>query len=220
MVFVGQKNCSRSDWCGRGFALLLVLLAVAILAILYVIQMDAFFGPVSPVRKSVKTHRPWLEEGRIVPSDQLIKPPRPPKPAISKPLTMVALVRLGESDRGTATLEFAVSGEVRGTWSCEYSHKDRDYTMEATFAGNIDVSKTYSEGEVTDLSSPSEELDESRLYFITKGTYKQTTYNAETRAATSDEGLVYVDGWLHADYSVSGLITITTDKTWSASYEL
>ncbi len=211
MFFVGQKKRSRGGKCGRGAVLLLVLIAIAILAILYVIQIDAFFGPVSPGKSTKAEHRPWLEEGRIVPSDELIKPPQPPKPALVEPFTLPAQVSIDESGRGTATLEFAVSGEVKGAWYSEYSNEDRDYTMEATFAGNIDTDKTYSEGET---------VDESRLYFITKGTYKQTAYNAEAGTKTLDEGLVYVTGWLNTDYSVNGLIIITTDRTWSAVYTL
>lgn len=211
MAFAQTKKGSSRGWRRRGFAVLLLLLAIAILAILYILQMEAFFGPVAPGGQSTAKHKPWLEEDRIVPSDQLIKPPRPPKPAISEPLTLSAQVRMDESDRGTALLEFAISGEVKGTWYSEYSNKARDYTMEATFVGNIDASKTYSEGEAA---------DESRLYFITKGTYKQTVYNTEASTKALDEGLVYVTGWLNTDYSVSGLITITTDKTWSATYTL
>ncbi len=220
MVFIRPSRVSSGGWRGRGFVLLLVLVAVAILALLYVIQIDAFFGPVSPGKSTRAEHRPWLEEERIVPSDELIKPPQPPKPALSELLTLTATVKIDESDRGTAILEFAVSGEVKGTWYSEYSSQDRDYTMEATFAGNIDTDKTYSEGETIDSSSSSEGLDESKLYFFTKGTYKQTAYNAEVGTKTLDEGLIYVAGWLGADYSVSGLITITTDKTWSATYTL
>ena len=211
MVFVRPSKVSSGGWCGRGFVLLLVLVAVAILALLYVIQIDTFFGPVSPGKSTRADHRPWLEEGRIVPGDKLIKPPQPPKLALVEPFALTARVKIDESERGTATLEFAVSGEVKGVWYSEYSNQDRDYTMEATFAGNIDADKTYSEGEA---------VDESKLYFITKGTYKQTAYNAKTGTKTLDEGLVYVTGWLGTDYSVSGLITITTDKTWSATYTL
>ncbi len=220
MVFVQPKTglCNRRR--RRGVVVLLLLVAIAILAILYVIQMDAFFGPVAPGGRTRAEHRPWLEEYRIVPSDKLIRPPQPPKPAINEPLILNARVQLDGSDRGTATLEFAISGEVSGTWYCEYSHDDRDYRFDASFAGNIDVTKTYSEGEVTDESSSSEGLDESRLYFITRGTYKQTAYNIEAGTETSEEGLVYVTGWLHTDYSVSGLLTITTDRIWSATYTL
>ncbi len=211
MVFIRQKKGLWGGWCGRGFVLLLVLVAIAIVALLYVIDMEALFGPVAPGKSTRAEHRPWLEERRIVAGDGLIKPPQPPKPALSEPLALTATIKIDESDRGSATLEFAVSGEVKGAWYSEYSSQDRDYTMEATFAGNIDADKTYSEGET---------IDESKLYFITKGTYKQTAYNAETGTETLDEGLVYVTGWLGADYSVSGLITITTDKTWSATYTL
>lgn len=126
MIFVQPKTGSCSGQRKLGFAVLLLLVAVAILALLYVIQMDAFFGPVAPGGRTPTKHRPWLEEYRIVPSDQLIKPPQPPKPAISEPLTLNARVQLDESDRGTVILKFAVSGEVSGTWYCEYSHDDRD----------------------------------------------------------------------------------------------
>jgi len=211
MAYAQLKGVPCKGLCRRGFAVLLLLVAIAILALLYVIQMDAFFGPVAPGGRTLAEHRPWLEEDRIVPSDQLIRPPQPPKPAINEPLMLNARVQLDESDRGTATLKFAVSGEVSGTWYCEYSHDDRNYRFDASFAGNIDVTKTYSEGETT---------DDSQLYFITKGTYKQTAYNIKEGTATSEEGLIYVTGWLHTDYSVSGLITITTDRTWSATYTL
>jgi len=122
MVFGGQKKYSRGWLCRRGAALLLFLIAVAILAILYVIQMEAFFGPVARKRPAQPEHRPWLQEDLIVPSEKLIKPPQPPKPMINEPITLSANVRLDESDRGTAVLEFAVSGEVGGNWHCEYSH--------------------------------------------------------------------------------------------------
>jgi len=62
--------------------------------------------------------------------------------------------------------------------------------------------------------------DESMLYFITKGTYKQACRNTEAGTETSEAGLVYVTGWLCPDYSVNGLVTITTDRSWSASYTL
>ena len=218
MVFVGQKKGSRGGWYSRGFVLLLVLVAVAILALLYVIQMDAFFGPVAPGGRTPAEHRPWLEEDRIVPSDRLIKLPRPPKPELNKPLTVTARVRLDESERGTVILDFTVAGEVTGTWYCEYSHDNRNYTFDAAFAGNVDVTKTYSKGKIPDESSSSEGLDESKLYFITKGTYGQTGYDVVSGTETFEQGLVYVTGWLSPDSSAEGLITITTDKTWSAAY--
>lgn len=209
MVFIRPSKVSSGGWYGRGFVLLLVLVAVAILALLYVIQIDAFFGPVAPGGRTPAEHRPWLEEGRIVPSDKLIKLPEPPKPELNKPLTVTARVQLDESERGTVILDFTVAGEVAGAWHCEYSHDNRNYTFDASFAGNIDATKTYSKGKAT---------DESKLYFITKGIYSQTGYDVVAGTETFEQGLVYVTGWLSPDYSAEGLITITTDKTWSAAY--
>jgi hypothetical protein len=211
MVFIWQKKRSRGDWQGRGAALLLLLIAIAILALLYTVQIDTFFGTGRRGGRSAPEHRPWLEESRIVPGDKLIPLPEPPKPTLDEPHTLTAAVSLDGSDRGTATLDFAISGEVSGTWYSEYSSQARDYIMEADFAGNIDIDKTWTQGETT---------DESRLYFFTMGTYKQTAYNAEAGTEIPDEGIVYVTGWLSADYSASGLITITTDRTWSATYAL
>jgi len=209
MVFARQKTGVVYVWHGPGFAMLLLLVAIAILALLYVIQMDAFFGPVAPGRQSTAKHRPWLEEDRIVPTDRLIKPPGPPKPELNEPFTLTAPVFIDDSKRGTVALDFTVAGEVSGSWHCEYSHDNRDYAFDAAFTGNIDITNTYSKGETT---------DESKLYFITKGNYTQTVYNVEAGSETSEQGLVYVTGWLGPDYSAEGLITITTDKTWSATY--
>jgi len=189
--------------------LLVVLLAVAILMLLYFIDINALFGPSIPPKKRSAKHRPWLEEDRIVPSDRLIKPSEPPKPELNKPFTLTAPVFLDDSERGTVALDFTVAGEVSGSWHCEYSHDNRNYTFDATFTGNIDVTKTYVEND---------EANKSKLYFITKGNYTQTVYNVEASSETSDQGLVYVTGWLGPDYSAEGLITITTDKTWSATY--
>jgi len=209
MVFARQKTGVVYVWHGPGFAMLLLLVAIAILALLYVIQMDAFFGPVAPGRQSTAKHRPWLEEDRIVPTDRLIKPPEPPKPELNEPFTLTAPVFIDDSKRGTVALDFTIAGEVSGSWHCEYSHDNRDYAFDAAFTGNIDITKIYSKGETT---------DESKLYFITKGNYTQTVYNVEAGSETSEQGLVYVTGWLGPDYSAEGLITITTDKTWSATY--
>jgi hypothetical protein len=209
MVFVGQKKGSRGGWHRGGFVLLLVLVAVAILALLYVLQMDALFGPVAPGGRTPAEHQPWLEEDRIAAADNLIKLPEPPKPELNKPLTVAARVRLDKSERGTVILDFTVAGEVTGAWHCEYSHDNRNYTFDAAFAGNIDVTKTYSKGKTA---------DKSKLYFITKGAYSHVGYDVVAGTETFEQGLVYVTGWLGPDYSAEGLITITTDKTWSAAY--
>ncbi len=193
-----------------GFAILIVLVAIAIMLLLYSMDIKAIFGPNLPTKYSPKDQRPWLEEERILGPDQIIKMPEAPKATLDEDLSLTGAVTLKGEDRGEVRLRFTTMGEVSGSWYCEYSHEDRDYRYEATFAGNIDIDKTY-----TDKQGE----DKSLLYFITKGRYTQTVYNQQTQQASEDKGFVYTTSWLDTDYSAFGMITITTDKTWSATYD-
>ena len=190
--------------------LLAVLVAVAILMLLYFIDIKAIFGPKLRTKSEKPTVRPWLEEQRIAGDDVLIKMPKAPKPVIDQDFTVTGQVISDDSDRGEINISFNTAGEVSGDWFCEYSVESRDYTFEADFAGNIDITKTYSD---------KKDKDKSKLYFITKGSYTQTIYNSQTGNQTQEKGTIYTTGWLDNNYTATGVITITTDKSWSASYD-
>jgi hypothetical protein len=194
-----------------GFAGLVILVAVAIVMVLMMIQMRTLFRPGMGYRKSTAPpSRPWLQDELLVPDDKLIKLPRPPKPNLDEPLSFTVPVTRKDNDRGEITIDFATTGEVAGTWQCSYSHDNIDYIYNAAFEGNIDVSKEYSDKQGD---------DPSKLYFFTKGNYSQTVYNRKSEEESFTEGLVYTTGWMDTDHSVSGKITITTDKSWSADYK-
>lgn len=193
-----------------GFAGLVILVAVAIMLVLMMIQMRTLFRPVRGYRKSTSpASRPWLQDELLVPDDKLIQLPRPPKPTLDKPFSFTVPVTRKDNDRGQITIDFLTTGEVAGMWQCRYSHENIDYTYNATFKGNIDVSNTYSDKKGD---------DPSKLYFFTKGDYTQMTYNCKSEEETFTEGFVYTTGWMDPDHSVSGIITITTDRSWSADY--
>ena len=195
----------------NGFAGLFILISVAIIMVLMMIQMNTLFQPGRGYRKSTApASRPWLQDELLVPDDRLIQLPRPPKPALDKPFSFTVPVTRKDNDRGEITIDFLTTGEVAGTWQCRYSHENIDYTYNAAFKGNIDVSKTYSDKQGD---------DPSKLYFFTKGRYSQTIYNRESEEESFTEGLVYTTGWMDPDHSVSGKITITTDRSWSADYQ-
>jgi len=202
-----------------GFAIVIVLAALVILMLLYFIDIKALFGPSLNAKKgSAPQSRPWLEEDLILGPDKLITLPKPPKPSLDEALTITAFVSRGEDERGEMVLEFNTQGEVSGSWSCEYSHDQKDYSIEAAFAGNIDVEKTYYRIPPTRATRKPQDPDDSMLYFITKGEYTQKDYNNETGRLTETQGLIYITGWLSPDCSADGLITITTDKKWSETY--
>ena len=191
-----------------GFAILIVLVAVAIVMVLYMVDMTAIFGLGTKAGLSEKPL--WKEENRIVGPDVFIKPPKAPKPSLDSSVSLTAMVTRGDNPRGNINIEFNTIGEVAGKWNASYQHDDKEYTFNAKFEGNIDVSKTYSAGKKT---------DKSKLYFITKGKYTQTVFNKKTENVSETEGIIYAAGWLNPDYSSDGKIVITTqDKTWSAKY--
>ena len=196
----------------RGFLALATLIVIAIIAILYFSMMSSFFNISPQTRSRRQTYKkPWHDEHRILPDDKIIELPEAPKIEYDRSFTLKPAVSREGNPRGTLTLNFLDNGVVNGSWNCSYSHEDRQYTYEATFAGNIDVEVTY-----TDKDSKE---DKSQLYFITKGSYVKGTYNENTRNSQTESGTVYVTGFLQTDYSGSGLLTITTDKEWSADYQ-
>ncbi len=194
----------------RASAMLVVLMAIGIGMLIYFISMSTIFGP-SLNRGKATTSRPWLEEERILGSDKIIAMPKPPKPTIKEPINLVAAVIRNDADRGAITLNFDVDGTVKGKWQCSYSHDEQDYAYDSAFAGNIDVDVTYASEDGT--------KDKSLLYFITKGRYTQQSTNAATQEQTRQDGEIYVTGYLAPDHSACGLITITTDRKWSVTYD-
>ena len=176
--------------------------------ILYMVDMTAIFGLNS---RAIPSERPlWQEEDRIVGPDVFIKLPKAPKPSLDSPVSLRGEVTRQGDPRGIIDIEFNTIGEVTGKWDASYEHDNKKYTFDAEFAGNIDVSRTYSAGKKT---------DKSRLYFITKGNYTQRVFNEINKNLSATEGIVYVAGWLRPDYSADGKLVITAqDKTWSVEY--
>lgn len=196
--------------CG-GFLAIATLVVVAIIAILYFLQFSALFNISAPGGSKGKNwNRPWHDEDRILGADKSIEMPKPPKVEINDSFTLKSAVSREGAERGAMMLNFLDNGEVEGVWKCSYSHEDRHYSYEAKFAGNIDVKVMYADDDGE---------DKSQLYFITKGSYTKETYTESTGMRSTEKGIVYVTGFIKPDYIASGLLTITTDKKWSADYE-
>ncbi len=201
----GWSLCARG-----GSVILVVLMAIVIGMLIYYMSISTIFAP-SLNRGRVAVWRPWLEEERILGPDKIIAMPEPPKPTIKAPINLVAAVTRNDADRGAMTLSFDVDGTVKGKWRCSYSHGEQDYAYDSAFAGNIDVDVAY--------ASEDGQYDKSLLYFITKGRYTQQSTNAATQEQTRQDGEIYITGYLAPDHSASGLITITTDRKWSVTYD-
>jgi hypothetical protein len=194
----------------RGIVILMVLVAIVIMMMLYFIDIKAIFGPNLKDKSGQPTLRPWLQEDRLAGPDELIKMPKPPRPTIDEDFAITGFVTSDGAGRGKVILEFNTAGEVAGRWNCEYSNNDRDYTFTADFAGNIDVTKTFSDDHGQ---------DKSLLYFIAKGRYTHETFSTQVGLATKKTGIIYATGYLAGDYTASGQMVITDKQhSFSASF--
>jgi len=209
----GNRTEGAAGRRDQGAVLILgLLVAIALMAIVYAIYMAALTGrpTVLRSRSGPADDRPWLEEDRIVPAGQLIEPPRAGQAQLDGPKRITARVSREGDARGRLTIVLTPRGEVTCGWHAEFAHGKRETVFDATTEGNIDATKVY-EGP--------EGRDETLLYFITKGTYTEQVYDRSTTRGSVSGGTVYVTGWLGPDLRGHGKVTLTTDQRSSVSYE-
>ena len=200
MDFDGQKQ--------NGFAILIVLVAVAILMLLYFVQIDTFFGGGPRSQPAGMEQHPWVLEELLVPEGEDIKLPRSPKPDLNEPFSVSAPVRRNDADRGTVTLSFDTHGRMTAQWQCAYEQTGQEYHIDAEMKGNISVKRTYEDAQGK---------DKSRLFFIAKGPYTKEPLG-DTAAFGGEKGTCWLTGWLGPGRRVQGYVTITTDQQWAAAY--
>lgn len=198
----------------KGAAAILALLAViGILLLLYFIQAGSIFGPASPgIMKKGPAKKPWTMEDLLVPADKIIKQPRNGQPSIDPGFKLNAAVSYDETARGKARIEFDPSGEISGGWTANYSHDTQNYSYRAEFEGNIVAEKKYVDDDGFS--------DDSKLFIYAKGTYEKKMYSTATGTADIETGTSYLTGWLDKNKCLSAELTLTTDKTWSAVYDV
>ena len=192
----------------KGSALLIVLIAVAIMLVLYGIQMKSLFGPRGQTQPVGVEERPWQLEHLLADEGEKIKLPRKPKPRLSEPLRVSVDVTRNNETKGTAAITFKPDGHIDAVWDCRYGYDEKTISISAEMAGNINVRQTYED---------ENGRDKSRLFFIAKGHYLKTSTTA-TIGTEREKGKAWLLGWLAADGTAEGHITITTDETWSAAY--
>ena len=207
---INSKVRRRNSTVRRGSAMLVVLVSIVIGMLIYFLTIKTIFGPSLGGGSILPASRPWLQEDRILADDQIVEMPESPKVEINKKFSLRGpVVREGKS-RGAIEITFDTDGRVAGVWSCAYSHGGQGYSYDAGFRGNVDVDIAY------ELDG---KKDKSLLYFIAKGEYVQKSTNVESGVAATEKGTVYVTGYLAGDRSAKGVITITTDRKWSAVYD-
>jgi len=193
----------------RGAVLIALLMAVAILMVLYMVNLRGLFGP-SLNRPPVGIEeRPWLLEELLAAEGQAIRLPKLPKPTLGSKIALNGPVFRNDEPRGDVHITIKTDGRVEAEWNTTYTHKEKHYALTARAGGNIDIKQAYED---------TDGVDKSRLFFIGKGPYRLITDDPET-GQKEENGTVWLLGYLRPNGQAEGTLTLTTDQEWAAVYE-
>ena len=198
----------RSVRKNNGFVILLVLVAVAILMLLYFVQIDALFGPGLPTERAGIEEHPWVLEELLVPDGEEIKLPGRRQLQLNEPFSITAPVSRNDAERGEIAVAFNTEGRIGANWQCIYEQAGADYRVDAQMNGNIHTKRTYQD---------EAGKDKSRLFFIARGRYTKTPLG-ETASVGGERGQAWLIGWIGPDRRVQGHITLTKNQQWAAAY--
>ena len=189
----------------NGYALLILLLGIVIIAILYMVDLSAMFGLGKATNPDIYAERPWFEEQRLVGNDKLPirQTGKKGKVVIRDKTVLNGQVALQSDNRGTVEITIDPNGKAYGHWQCAYEYTESAYTITADFAGNIDPTKIYKDKNGT---------NKKLLYFITKGKYEQIKTDKKTGKQLSTKQPIYVVGWIDKDYSAGGKLFLMADS--------
>jgi hypothetical protein len=191
------------------FALLMLLIVVVIGMLIYYFALSPVDRKTAREQKKSPDEYPWVEEWRIKDrkvGDAAEQPISEEQPKITEILEYSVNVQEKRNDRGLVSFTILPDGTVEGVWAAEYDTLSprMNYTVvKAGFKGNTDPSKIYSDADGE---------DKSKLFFITKGNFLILETNFDNGKVKNVIGNIYVTGWINPDYSVTGKITITSDK--------
>ena len=203
-----QKSANNKN----GYVLLVLLLAIVIIALLYMIDLTAMFGPREIKKIDPYAERPWFEEQRLLnPQDFPVKQTgKGGKVIIENKTILKGAVHYEEEKRGDIEITADANGLVKGHWECAYQYTGSSYANSAEFAGNIDPTKTYQD---------KAGKNKQPLYFIAKGKYQQTKTDTATGNQWATKETIYVVGWIQKDGSAKGKLFLMTADGGNAEYD-
>jgi len=214
MLMRGNYSNGPVQHSRDGFALLVLLIAVAIGMLIYYIDLSALFEE-QPKRDTSGDTLPWRQQQLLVGRGELIELPSQQQPSIEQPLRFNVHAESDGQSRGSVEFTIYADGTVAGNWNGTYYDAERANVdiMRGGFMGNI----------VPDMREGSgAQADGSELYFIAKGKFLVAKSNFDSGQLRHQSGDIYLTGWLAPDYSAHGKLTLTADRrsyeqfTWRA----
>jgi hypothetical protein len=187
--------------------LLSVLIAVALMMVLYTIQWEGMGDSVGVLNKNPSSDQPWRADWRL--EERHLKEIADEALGIDADIYIKSKVHEDVDKRGSMEFYITREGQVAGTWTGEYEtvsrHSDRIVTHEvfsADFEGIVDPSKMFSDNELE---------SSDYLYIYTKGYFTLVETNDRNQVRRIS-GEVFVVGWLDIDNSAFGSLHLTSDR--------
>ena len=190
--------------------MLVLLIGIVILALLYMIDLTAMFGPRGSI--DIYAERPWFEGKRLLADKDfpILQTGKKGKVVIEEQTKLTGPVQRDNENRGNIEITIDPNGKAYGHWNCAYQYPDSSYTIDAKLAGNIDPTKHYE-----DKNGKNKQL----LYFITKGNSRQIKTDTKTNSQWPSEEVIYVVGWINKDYSSKGKLFLMTEEGGNVEYD-
>jgi hypothetical protein len=183
---------------------------VAIMLLLYVVQMDTLFAPSGPSAPAEIQQRPWAYEHLLVPAEKTVKKPKAPRPLLTEDFVIAGPAEREGQPRGQVGVMFGTDGRIQADWQADFDAGGKRHQFSSPqIAGNISVKMAYED---------QNGRDKTRLFFIAKGPYEHVTTVEGTEQTSREKGTAWVTGWLRPDRSADGFVTITTDQAWSMEF--
>ena len=187
-----------------GSALVWFLVVVGLVIVIMLVQ-----GVMKKTAKDPDTCldlEPWTEWRLRKSNAKVLEEPSEEQPDITEGVRYDINVNYQDESRGEIDLVIQPDGMVRGAWH-GYYHKEKPKLY-------FDIQGGDFEGYVCPLKIYQDEngQDPSKLYFIAKGNFLILETNFDNGKVKNAIGNIYVTGWINPDYSVTGKITITSDK--------
>ncbi len=193
----------------RGYALLLVLLAIAIVGAIYVFQFS--FGSVHEIGKEGESEiePPWRQWDKLYKQVELKEQPlgelRPLHPELPENLFFEGHCMRNGERCGKIAINVSNDKSVNASWGGEFRvTKDVEFQVMACqlSKGMIDPDHVYEKNGVK---------DPSKLFFICKGNFSIVEYNYDNSRTRHIGGEAYVRGWLDPEHNVDGDLIISSD---------
>ena len=192
-----------------GFVLLSVVIAIALILVLYSISWEGMGDSVQVLNPNPTSDMPWKAEWRL--EKKHCKEIADEDLRFDRDIYLKMGVSADFGEGGVMRMEVTVDGKVSGRWTGKYETlmpRSNDWVThqveEAYFEGIIDPSEMFSK-------NPVESSDD--LYIYAKGRFTiMRTDDSGRYADQRTSGEMFVVGWLDIDNTAYGSMHLTPDR--------